>query len=169
MPAPCMTFSIMRSTLRCCLIRLGGGAFARYEGCHQVWRFPLAARAGVCRALEGAEGVRCEVEDLHPVPRAYLEVSFLFCTHAIPALGLPAGPQPHLRRVSASLSGFLSRQGHYLCRPPCPGVQSRFAHGSGSALLIQAVGCYGRSCCRAMQPAACGLVFLKICVAACGA
>ena len=54
--------------------RLGGGSIARKECYQDVWRFPLAARAAVCAALQGAHGVRCEVEDLHPVPRAYLEV-----------------------------------------------------------------------------------------------
>lgn len=39
-----------------------------------MWRFPLTKRAAVSKALEGARGVRCSVEDLHPVPRAFLEV-----------------------------------------------------------------------------------------------
>ena len=38
-----------------CAGRLGGGEFSRYEGPHQIWRFPLAARPGVCAALQSAQ------------------------------------------------------------------------------------------------------------------
>ena len=65
------------SELCCC--RLGGGTLAPTQWGQQVWRFPLSARGAVAEALEAAQGVRCTVEDVHPVPRAYLEVHLPYC------------------------------------------------------------------------------------------
>jgi hypothetical protein len=61
----------------CC--RLGGGTLAPTPWGQQVWRFPLSARGAVAEALEAAQGVRCTMEDIHPVPRAYLEVYQPYC------------------------------------------------------------------------------------------
>ena len=54
--------------------RLGGGTLGHTQWGQQVWRFPLTMRGSVAEALEAAVGVRCTVEDVHPVPKAYLEV-----------------------------------------------------------------------------------------------
>ncbi len=54
--------------------RLGGGTLSHTQWGQQVWRFPLTARSAVAEALEAAVGVRCTVEDVHAVPKAYLEV-----------------------------------------------------------------------------------------------
>ena len=62
-----------------CCCRLGGGTLAPTHWGQQVWRFPLSARVAVAEALEAAQGVRCTMEDVHPVPRAYLEVHLPYC------------------------------------------------------------------------------------------
>lgn len=54
--------------------RLGAGTLGHTQWGQQVWRFPLTMRGAVAEALEAAAGVRCTVEDVHPVPKAYLEV-----------------------------------------------------------------------------------------------
>ena len=58
--------------------RLGEGTLGHTQWGQQVWRFPLTMRGAVAAALEAAVGVRCTVEDVHPVPRAYLEVFVVF-------------------------------------------------------------------------------------------
>ena len=65
--------------------RLGGGTLGHTQWGQQVWRFPLTMRGAVAAALEAAAGVRCSVEDVHPVPRAYLEVC-----HAHPCYRIPS-------------------------------------------------------------------------------
>ena len=54
--------------------RVGEGVFLRTERGQNVWRFPLSQRGPLIKSLEAARGVRCSVEDLHAVPKAFLEV-----------------------------------------------------------------------------------------------
>ena len=62
-------------TFRAPLCRLGCGTLLTSNWGQHVWRLPLSARGAAAEALEAAQGVRCTVEDVHPVPRAFLEVS----------------------------------------------------------------------------------------------
>ena len=129
------------SSRTCCRpIRLGGGGFARYEGCHQVWRFPLAARAVVCRALEAAAGVRCEVEELHPVPRAYLEVMLPPAPHT--QASARVGFLVAMQGLSLSLSGSAAGRSRYW-RDRCTLLYDSFnlVRGSGAVLLSRARDC----------------------------
>ena len=77
----CETVTALELDLLCC--RLGGGTLGHTQWGQQVWRFPLSARSAVAEALEAAVGVRCTVEDVHPVPRAYLEVGPVPCAAAV--------------------------------------------------------------------------------------
>ncbi len=65
------------------LVRVGEGAFSHNAGGQSVWRYPLPKRPAVGKALEAARGVRCSVEDLHPVPRAFLEVCCTRPSHCL--------------------------------------------------------------------------------------
>ena len=56
------------------LCRLGCGTLLTSHWGQHVWRLPLSARGAAAEALEAAQGVRCTVEDVHPVPGAFLEV-----------------------------------------------------------------------------------------------
>lgn len=75
--------------------RLGGGTPSHTQWGPQVWRFPLTARSAVAEALEAAVGVRCTVEDVHPVPKAYLEVCHVALGHESFASGLNAPVNEH--------------------------------------------------------------------------
>ena len=61
------------------LCRLGCGTILTTHWGQHVWRLPLSARGAAAEALEAAQGVRCTVDDVHPVPRAYLEVGAFMC------------------------------------------------------------------------------------------
>ena len=64
------------------LCRLGCGTLLTSHWGQHVWRLPLSARSAAAEALEAAQGVRCTVEDVHPVPRAFLEVGPSTCAAA---------------------------------------------------------------------------------------
>ena len=72
----------VRETFRAPLCRLGCGTLLTSNWGQHVWRLPLSARGAAAEALEAAQGVRCTVEDVHPVPRAFLEVGASMCTAA---------------------------------------------------------------------------------------
>ncbi|EIE23396.1 P-loop containing nucleoside triphosphate hydrolase protein [Coccomyxa subellipsoidea C-169] len=75
-PGSCLEVSISNHAgLVAALKQVGEGAFSHNAGGQSVWRFPLPKRPAVAKALEAARGVRCSVEDLHPVPRAFLEAA----------------------------------------------------------------------------------------------
>ena len=68
--------------LRLLLCRLGCGTILTSHWGQHVWRLPLSERGAAAEALEAAQGVRCTVEDIHPVPRAFLEVGASICAAA---------------------------------------------------------------------------------------